>query len=158
MVKQEKIIANLLSNLVKREKIIARLRNNSDFVIDDVLSNFASCSSEINSQIDFLRDLRAGNEAFRKLQPAVTKVLFGIDRKTADHVYDAKYDPSKILRKRLTTEELEHVNSFFRESGRNLTESSESLRTEFVNRNKDFRVERGAFYNYHRAFKLAHPE
>ena len=64
----------------------------------------------------------------------------------------------KILRERLTTEELEHVNSFFRESGNSLTYSSESLRTVFVNRNKDFQVEQGAFYNYHRAFKLANPQ
>ena len=157
MVKREKIIAKLLSNSVKREKIIADLRSKSDFVIDDVLSNFASCS-EINSQIDFLRDLREGNEAFRNLTPAKTKILFGINRKTAVHVYDPNYDPSKTLRKRLTTEELEHVKSFFRESGSSLTDSSESLRTVFVNRNKDFNVERGAFYNYHRAFKLANPQ
>ena len=157
MLKREKIIAKLPSDIVKRQKIIADLRSKSDFVIDDVLSNFASCS-EINSQIDFVRNLREGNEAFQNLQPAETKALFRIERKTAVHVYDPNYDPSKTLRKRLTTEELEHVTSFFRESGSSLTDSSESLRTVFVNLNKDFQVEQGAFYNYHRAFKLANPQ
>ena len=157
MLKRKKIIADLPSDIVKRQKIIADLRSKSDFVIDDVLSDFASCSVII-SQIDFLRDLREGNEAFRNLTPARTKILFGINRKTAEHVCDANYDPTKKLRKRLTTEELEHVNSFFRESGSSLTDSSESLRTVFVNRNKDFQVEQGAFYNYHRAFKLANPQ
>ena len=143
---------------VERENIIANLRSNSEFVIDDVLKNFPSCSSKVISQIEYLRKLRAENEAFKELQPAKIRSLFGINRKTTNRVYAESHDESRGFRNRLTSEELNHVESFFRESGSNLTEGSESLREKFSKSNKDFKLERGAFYKYHKAFKDANPQ
>ena len=98
------------------------------------------------------------NEAFKKLQPAETRSLFGINRKTTNRVHAENQYESKSFRKRLTSGELKHVESFFRESGSDLTESSESLREKFSKSNKDFKLEKGAFYNYHKAFKAANPQ
>ena len=53
---------------------------------------------------------------------------------------------------------MERVKSFFRVPGTNLTETSESLRMKFNDSNKDLILKEGAFYNYHKAFKVANTQ